>query len=200
MFEILQIIAGLFLLFFLPGYTLVVALFPRKGELDKEYDMVYRISMGIVMSVVLVILTGFGLNSLGVYKTANGDYKGYVQTPFLVAAFLVQSAIFFFIGWYRGGYPIMGRIHPKLARHSRAEPGMVELPGDREKYLVQLEKLGTARERLKKEIRDYERRERLSTDKMREHYRKKAESSEKELEYVNGEIEMLEKKISSEQF
>ena len=198
MFEILQIIAGLFVVFFLTGYTFTVALFPRKGELDREFDGIYKVAMGIAMSVVISIITGFGLNSLGVYRTADGDYKGYVQAPFLLAAFLVEAGVFFFIGWFRGGYPILGRIHPKLARAARAEPGMVELPAEREKYLASLEKLGRARERLKKEIKDFERRERQGTDDMRAHYKKRLEDAQKQLKFVNDEIETVEKKMSAE--
>ena len=43
MLEALRIIFALFLLFFLPGYMLVQALFPRKGELDQDFDWLYRI-------------------------------------------------------------------------------------------------------------------------------------------------------------
>ena len=198
MFEILQVICGLFILFFLPGYTFTVALFPRKGELDKEYDGVYKVAIGIGMSIVLIIITGFGLNSLGVYRTSSGDYMGYVQAPFLVAAFLSESAIFFAIGWFRGGYPFLGRLHPALARLPRAEPGMIEIPSNREGLLARLEKLGSARERVKKEIKAYERRESMGTNKMREHYRGKKEESQKELKTINEEIEKLENELGSE--
>ena len=56
--ESLSIIPALLLLFFLPGWTLVNLLFPRKGELDREYDLLYRLTLGIVMSVVVTILYG----------------------------------------------------------------------------------------------------------------------------------------------
>jgi hypothetical protein len=198
MFEIFQIICGLVILYFLPGYTFTVALFPRKGELDREYDALYKVALGIGMSIVLMILTGFGLNSLGVYKTATGGYMGYVQAPFLLAAFLGESALFFAIGWYRGGYTFLGRLHPKLGRLPRPEPGMIEVPGDRERLLSRLERLGSARERVKKEIKDYERRERLTTDKMKSHYMKKLEEAQKELKVINEEIEKVEGEIGSE--
>lgn len=196
--DVLRIIAGLILLFFLPGYTLVVALFPRRGELDKEYDGLYKFILGMGMSVVIVILTGFGLNSLGVYKTPEGEYMGYVQTPYLLAAFLGETLFFFIVGWWRGGWPFMARIHPKLRRTPKTEPGMIEMPPGGEKHLEALEKLGRIRERLKKEIKDYERRERLGTDKMREHYKRKLEDAQKELKVVNEEIEKVEKRISTE--
>ena len=34
----LRVFAGLLLVLFIPGYTFIQALFPRKGELDEEFD------------------------------------------------------------------------------------------------------------------------------------------------------------------
>jgi uncharacterized membrane protein len=64
MLEAIRIILAMILLFFLPGILLVQAVFPRKGELDPEFDWLYRLGIGIGLSIVLTILVGFGLNSL----------------------------------------------------------------------------------------------------------------------------------------
>jgi len=61
----IDIILVLVVVFFLPGFFLVNALYPRKGELDKDYDALYRITLGLVMSVVIVIIVGFLLNAFG---------------------------------------------------------------------------------------------------------------------------------------
>ncbi|PIV69253.1 MAG: hypothetical protein COS08_05015, partial [Euryarchaeota archaeon CG01_land_8_20_14_3_00_38_12] len=45
-----QVIFGLLLIFFLPGFTFVKALFPRKEELDEEFGTLYQIVLGIGMS------------------------------------------------------------------------------------------------------------------------------------------------------
>ena len=37
--QLLQIIGAMLLMFFLPGFMLVQAMFPRKNELDEEYDL-----------------------------------------------------------------------------------------------------------------------------------------------------------------
>src|SRR3989449_5896785 len=42
-----RVIGALVLLFFLPGFLLINALYPRKGELDREYDALYRVTLGI---------------------------------------------------------------------------------------------------------------------------------------------------------
>ena len=54
----LRIILGLPFLLFFPGYTLIAALFPRKGDLDS----VERIALGFGVSIGAVILTGLVLN------------------------------------------------------------------------------------------------------------------------------------------
>lgn len=55
---ILRQIVGFPLLFFIPGYVLVSALFPTKTELD-PYE---RIALSIGMSISIVIAVGFFLN------------------------------------------------------------------------------------------------------------------------------------------
>ena len=96
-FESAQLVLALVLLFFLPGWTLINALFPRKGELDREYDVLYRISLGIVMSVVVVILFGFGLNSL----TSPTSDVGYFTGGNLWAGLTALTGVFFAAGWWR---------------------------------------------------------------------------------------------------
>ena len=59
----LRVIAGLVLVLFLPGYTLIQAMFPRKGELDEEFDVLYRVTLGMAMSICVVILIGFVLGN-----------------------------------------------------------------------------------------------------------------------------------------
>ena len=93
----IRVIAGLFLVLFLPGYTLIQALFPRRGELDEEFDTLYRITLGMAMSICVVILLGFVLGnpSLGNAPDWEGiseGEKGYFQTFFITFS-LVASAI-----------------------------------------------------------------------------------------------------------
>jgi uncharacterized membrane protein len=57
----LRIILGLPVLLFFPGYTLLAALFPRKGSLkDTE-----RFALSIVLSIAIVLLIGLALNYTG---------------------------------------------------------------------------------------------------------------------------------------
>ena len=56
--EIIQVIVAFLLIFFLPGFMLVQVLFPRKNELDEEDDFLYRIVLGIGLSIVITVLNG----------------------------------------------------------------------------------------------------------------------------------------------
>jgi uncharacterized membrane protein/LysM repeat protein len=56
--EAVQIVLALPLALFLPGYTLVAALFPRKGDLDPSE----RIALSVGLSIAIVPLTGLALN------------------------------------------------------------------------------------------------------------------------------------------
>ena len=93
----MQVVLALLVLFFLPGYTLINALFPGKGELDLELDQLYRIGLGMAMSIAISILVGFALG-----------YAGLFYAEYLWASLLGLSGIFFTVGLLRGAYPRIG--------------------------------------------------------------------------------------------
>ncbi len=95
----LLVIAAIIVLFFLPGYTFITMLFPKRGELDLEYDQLYRIGLGMGMSIVISILVGFVLGA------ANLFYASY-----LWITLINLSIIFYLIGFYRGGYPTIRKL------------------------------------------------------------------------------------------
>lgn len=53
-----RIVLGLLLVLFLPGYSLIAALFPGKDDLDG----IERIALSFAMSIVIVPLLGLALN------------------------------------------------------------------------------------------------------------------------------------------
>ena len=194
--ELLQLILALVLLFFLPGWTLINALFPRKGELDREYDALYRITLGIVMSIVVVILYGFGLNSLGVNTETN---LGYFNAGNLWAGLTAITIAFFVLGWWRGAYPFVARLHPKLARmpppdkHSMA----AELEHDKT-TLAKLRELAAEREKLRRRIKDYERRIQLHSGDAKDHYDRQRNDAKARLREVDATLKALEKARAEE--
>ena len=54
----LRVVVGILFLLFIPGYTLVAALFPRKNSLDA----IERIALSTGLSIAIVALTGLALN------------------------------------------------------------------------------------------------------------------------------------------
>ncbi len=195
MLETLQLVLALLFLFFLPGWTLVNLLFPRKGELDREYDFLYRITLGIVMSVVVTILLGFSLNSLGVdssgfgYVTATNTWLGLVGI----------TAVFLVAGWWRGAYPLLGRLHPALVRSPPPDKHSMtaELENDR-KTLAKLRELSAEREKLRRRIKDYERRISLHSGDAKEHYTKERNDAKARLKDVDAELKALERSRAEE--
>jgi ABC-type transport system involved in multi-copper enzyme maturation permease subunit len=119
MLDFLRLVGALLLIFFIPGILLVQALFPRKGELDPELDWVYRLALGIGLSIVVTILVNFALNSAGVNPDTG---MGYVTAIPITVCLVLLSLLFFTAAWLRGGLPIMGRLHPSLIRFP--SPGM----------------------------------------------------------------------------
>jgi hypothetical protein len=77
--EILNIIMGVLLLFFVPGYALVYALFPKKG-----LDIYERVSIAIISSISISILPIFALNFF--YKIPINYYTVVFSSILITAA------------------------------------------------------------------------------------------------------------------
>jgi len=190
---VIEQIVGFLLLFFITGITFIYALFPRKGEMDPQYDLLYRFTFGVVMSVVILILFGFSLNALG---TDTSGF-GYVTGLNLWIGLTVLSVMFFFIGWWRGAYPWMGRLHKSLLRFPKSPTYSVlaELHDDKETF-ARFNELASEREKLRRELKDIERRIKLQTGDLREHYEKKRNEVQEELKKVDDDLRELERKRS----
>lgn len=194
--DVLQVLGAIVLVFFVPGYLLVNALYPRKGELDREYDVVYRITLGIFLSIAVTILWSFLLNALGVNA---GTGLGYVAGPNVAAGLLGLSGLFFVIGWWRGAYPFLAKVHPALARTPK--PGPADLLADQDRdhrVRLKLQELATRRERLRRAVTDAERRMRLQSTEARDHYASKRDRAKAELKTVEVEIRKIEEERAAE--
>ena len=200
----LRVIAGLLLVLFLPGYTLIQAMFPRKGELDEEFDVLYRVTLGMAMSICVVILIGFilGNPSLGNAPDwggfSDGD-KGYFQTFFVTTSLVAITLIFFVAGWYRGAYPWMANIHPSLAR---APPGLrieseLAVAG---KYipaeLLELQGLKHDRENVKEKLKEAESRKRSGSSMMKKYYEKREKTLLADLSDIDSRMADLDEMLN----
>ena len=196
----IRAVAGLLLVLFLPGYTLIQAMFPRRGELDEEFDTLYRVTLGMAMSICVVILIGFVLGnpSLGTAPNwegiSDGD-KGYFQTFFVTTSLLLVTLLFFIAGWYRGAYPWMANIHPSLAR---APPGLrieseLAVAG---KYipaeLLELQGLKHDRMNVKAKLKEAEFRKRTGSSTMKKYYEKREKTFLADLSDIDSRMAELD--------
>lgn len=187
MSNVLQLVAGILILFFLPGYTLVNLLFPRKGELDPEYDQVYRMTLGMALSVAITIMVGFLLNALGDAQHA------YVSSGPLWAVLLLVTGLFTLGGWLRGAYPLAGMIHPKLYRSptqiSTREGLTLAFDAHRKANRIMLE-----REYLLADLKVFAERATTSNPQRSLYYKKRMEQVRNRIEKINEEIKELERR------
>ncbi len=189
--EILRIILGILLIFVLPGTMLIKAMFPRPGELDEEYNGIYVLALGMATSICLTILVGFVLGSLPV----KDDGTGWFDAPLITGSLVALTIIFFAIGWWRGAYPWMGLVHPKMARF----PLPAEAPRGTKRddeLAARVEELTKEHDRLKREVKDLLRRERTHGRKMAKHYKERREEAEEELAEVREELDAAKERQS----
>jgi len=187
-----QVLYGLLLTSFIPGYTIVQALFPRRKELDEEYDFLYRMTLSIALSWVVVILMGFFL--------AHPDVRRF-REPEISIVLISVSVLFFIAGWYKGAYPFLGILVPSLAR---APPG-IRTPLDEftdakevTTTLIELKGLSFERRKLSEKVRNYEKKERISSPTLSKYYRREKEKCLEELKNINERIDELENKREEE--
>jgi len=200
----LRVIAGMLLVLFLPGYTLIQAMFPRRGELDEEFDTLYRVTLGMAMSICVVILIGFVLGnpSLGNapdWEGLSDGEKGYFQTFFITLSLTVATVLFFGIGWYRGAYPWMANLHPSLAR---APPGLrIEselavagkfIPAD----LIELQGLKHDRDNVKRKLKEAETRKGIGSSMMKKYYEKKEKTLLADLADIDARMAELDQSLN----
>ena len=190
-----RVIGALVLLFFLPGYLLINALYPRKGELDREYDTLYRLTLGFVLSIAVTVFWAFFLNSLGVNASGFGD----VTAPNIAAGLIGLSVVFFVLGWWRGAYPWMVRVHPSLARLPKPGPGeLLTEEGRDHRVRIKLQELAERREALRRSIKDAERRMRLQSTEAKSYYETVRDKSRAELKTLEAELRKLEEERAAE--
>lgn len=182
----IQILAGIAIVFFLPGYTLIAAMFPRKGELDPEYDVIYRIALGMGLSIVIAIIVGFALNAIST------EDQGYVSAGPLWISLVSVTAAFFIAGWFRGAYPWLGAVHAALYRDPPPRTvGGIVMPGRSNER--QISKLALEREYWQKELGRCAERTECASETRKAYYSKRVEVAKTTIDAVNDELDRLTK-------
>ncbi|MDG6221408.1 MAG: DUF1616 domain-containing protein [Candidatus Thermoplasmatota archaeon] len=187
MLDVIQAFFGLLLAFFLPGFALTRALFPRKKSFHPDYDIIYQMAISIALSIIIVIMLGITIQSIGPNPETG---KGYFTAPVLVSSLLGITITFFILGWLRGAHEWLGWVHPKL-RRIPSSPAVSRLVRDRKKRLA-LHDLVQEREVILSEIRFCESRVKTQNEEMRKHYADKLKLIYQRLEIVNAQIDSLE--------
>ncbi len=96
-----ELVAGLLLLFFVPGYTLTKATFPEwrvRGPVA-TLRLIEIFTLSFVLSIVLTVLVGYVLLSVGPY-----GFQAFWSDPLLETVLAVLAGIAFVAGWLRGAY------------------------------------------------------------------------------------------------
>ena len=155
-------------MFFLPGYTLLKAIYPLKGEFDEKLDILYKIAYSIGLSAAIFVFLGFLLGNVQV----NG---GLFIGRNIWASLIIWCIVFFFIGWYRGSYRNITKFSPRSGEWSRT----TDLEKEDRKKISDLKELAMKRGALKERIK--------SSDG------KEKENLKEELEKVEEELKELEK-------
>ncbi|MCK4443729.1 MAG: hypothetical protein KAW09_04240, partial [Thermoplasmata archaeon] len=98
-----------------------------------------------------------------------------------------------------GAYPFLGKIHPSLLRFAKREPQsvIVDLKEEKETILA-FRNMSEEREKLRRKIKDYERRSKLQTGDMKKRSEKNVVKLQKELERIDEELSIMEEKRASE--
>jgi len=180
----LQVIAGMAVVFFLPGWTLVNMLFPRRGELDPDYDQLYRLALGMGLSIVISIMVGFGLNAIST------EEHGYVTAGPLWLVLLSVTLLFGVAGWLRGAYPWAGYIHPRCYRAPAAEGVPKQLRSDFQRDR-RLHRLIAERERLLADVEAFSERMTTSNPQRKMYYSRRLEQSRARIGQINDELKEL---------
>jgi len=194
--RMIQTIFAVLFLFLVPGWVLVYALYPRKGELDREYDLLYRLGLGSVLSIAITVLLGFALNSLGTDPVTG---KGYVTAEVMWPGIAFLTLAFFFIGWFRGAFPFMGRLHPALERPLPRDPRSLIDPLDSTGATAsRFRALASKRDALRTELRTLDRRADATVAEPQAHYRQRRKTLEEQLREIDLQIRNLEESRAKE--
>ena len=177
----LQLIASVLMIFFLPGFTFINMLFPKEGELDLEFDMLYRITLGIAMSITLSILVGF---LLGSYQPEEGEI-GYFTAANHWILLISLTIIFFIVGYFRGAYDwafVKLGLRPPKKEGKRAK-------------LIEMKKLLQKRKETIAQMERWQNRTRVSEKNIKKAYEDKLAEAADKLKNIDKEIEELKKEL-----
>jgi len=185
MIDILVGLLSLILIFFLPGFLLALVIFPKKGTLNAEYDILFKGVLGIVLSLMISILIGmviYGIDQLSAPPE--------VQSMRLWLILGLLSVGLAAVAWARGGLKI-----PAFSNVSTESPS--------EGNEQELKRLTTEKRTLQKTIGRLEGEKYKKNEKLMQEATVRITVLKRDVEKINSRIEELlrkeEKKTDGEQ-
>jgi len=150
--------------------------------------VIYRITLGMGMSVVIAILVGFGLNAISTAEHA------YVKAGPLWIVLLLLTFVFAIAGWWRGAYPSAGLIHPALFR-SVAVPGTPRAKGSDFQKKRKMDRLILEREGLLQDLKLFTERAATSNQQRKLYYRRRMDQTRQRIEQINDDLRALTSEV-----
>jgi len=138
MTDVLSGLLSIALIFFLPGFFLVLAIFPKRGALGADFDMLFKIALGIMLSLLISTLTGMLIYGVDQLSSAPAD----VQSQRLWAILGSTSIAFAAISWFRGGIKApVGIEAPSADKKEEAEEELIRLTSEKRALLEKIDRL-----------------------------------------------------------
>jgi len=138
MTDVLSGLLSIALIFFLPGFFLVLAIFPKRGALGADFDMLFKIALGIMLSLLISTLTGMLIYGVDQLSSAPAD----VQSQRLWAILGSTSIAFAAISWFRGGIKaLVGIEAPSADKKEEAEEELIRLTSEKRALLEKIDRL-----------------------------------------------------------
>lgn len=184
--QVLQTLATILLVFFVPGYFLTKALFPRPREFSDELPEVYTVAFSMCLSIAVTILSGTALAMLPPDPVTG---RGYFDAPYIVTSLLLLTGAFAAVAWWRGAFPGLARVSRRLERRPSAPTDGTGVADDPKRYWKEQDLLARRLE-LRSQIRRLERTGRGSRKDKSYYQRRKAEVTE-ELVGVDDKLARL---------
>lgn len=91
-------LVALLLIFFLPGFFLVLILFPRRGQLSRDFDILFKSALGIALSILLSVLVVIILDQIG-----SSTGTSMITSASLWISIGILTIILGVLSWFFGG-------------------------------------------------------------------------------------------------
>ena len=130
MLDIIIAILSLILLLFLPGFLLVLIIWPKKDTLNMQYDLLFKVIIGMVFSMIISIFVGIVLYGIGSISAPPE-----IQSMRLWLILGIISAFLGVISWRRGG------LRELVAKRPAARRDKTSIDDELDRLAVQKRKL-----------------------------------------------------------